>query len=77
MVNIGVHGAPATLHLETLWIRNITTTTGLVDIYSTPRLLTMLAAGQFDVESMITHRFGLDEFMAAYDTFGDAATTSA
>jgi alcohol dehydrogenase len=77
VANIGVHGAPATLHLESLWIRNITITTGLVDTYSTPRLLTMLAAGQLDVESMITHRFGLDEFMAAYDTFGDAANTGA
>ena len=31
VANIGVHGAPATLHLETLWIKNVTITTGLVD----------------------------------------------
>ena len=37
----------------------------------------MLAAGQLDVDQMITHRFSLDEFMAAYDTFGDAANTGA
>ena len=35
IANIGVHGEPATLHLEELWIKNITITTGLVDTYST------------------------------------------
>ncbi len=30
-------GTPSRLHLEDLWIRNITITTGLVDTYSTPR----------------------------------------
>jgi alcohol dehydrogenase len=77
VANIGVHGKPATLHLEDLWIKNITITTGLVDTYSTPRLLTMLAAGQLDVSQMITHRFALDEFMQAYDVFGAAGETGA
>ena len=77
VANIGVHGKPATLHLEDLWIRNITITTGLVDTYSTPTLLTMLAAGQLDVGHMVTHRYGLDEFDAAYDTFAHAADTGA
>jgi alcohol dehydrogenase len=77
VANIGVHGKPATLHLEDLWIRNITITTGLVDTFTTPTLLRMLAAGQLNVEPMITHRFGFDEFTAAYDTFSDAATTGA
>ena len=39
IANIGVHGEPATLHLEDLWIRDVTITTGLVDTYSTPTLL--------------------------------------
>ena len=39
VANIGVHGEPATLHLEELWIRDVTITTGLVDTYSTPTLL--------------------------------------
>jgi alcohol dehydrogenase len=77
VANIGVHGKPATLHLEDLWIRNVTITTGLVDTYSTPTLLRMLGAGQLDVKNMITHRFGLDEFMAAYDVFSDPATSGA
>jgi alcohol dehydrogenase len=77
VANVGVHGRPATLHLETLWIRNVTITTGLVDTYSTPRLLTMLAAGQLDTGRFVTHRFGLDEMMDAYDVFADAADTGA
>ena len=77
IANIGVHGKPATLHLEDLWIRNITLTTGLVDTYSTPTLLRMLAAGQLDVANMVTHRYGLDEFEAAYDTFAHPADTGA
>ena len=35
---------PATLHLEELWIRNVTITTGLVDTYSTPTLLDLTQA---------------------------------
>jgi alcohol dehydrogenase len=77
VANIGVHGKPATLHLEDLWIRNITLTTGLVDTYSTPSLLKMLAAGQLDVSQMVTHRFGFDEFMTAYDVFSQPAQTGA
>jgi alcohol dehydrogenase len=77
VANIGVHGKPATLHLEDLWIRDITITTGLVDTNTTPTLLRMLGAGQLDVAPMVTHRFGFDEFMSAYDTFSDAGTTGA
>ncbi|MBO0871746.1 MAG: zinc-dependent alcohol dehydrogenase family protein [Micromonosporaceae bacterium] len=77
VANVGVHGKPATLHLEDLWIRDVTITTGLVDTYSTPTLLKMLAAGQLDVGHMVTHRFGLDEFMSAYDVFAKPAQTGA
>ena len=39
IANIGVHGKPATLHLEELWIKDVTITTGLVDTYSSPTFL--------------------------------------
>jgi alcohol dehydrogenase len=77
VANIGVHGKPAALHLEDLWIRNVTITTGLVDTYSTPTLLKMLAAGQLDVGHMVTHRYPLDEFMSAYDAFSRPSQTGA
>jgi alcohol dehydrogenase len=77
VANIGVHGKPAMLHLEDLWSRNVTITTGLVDTSSTPTLLGMLGGGQIDVSHMITHRFSFDDFMAAYDVFADPAGTGA
>lgn len=77
LANIGVHGKPATLHLEELWIRNVTITTGLVDTFSTPTLLKMLGDGQLDLAHMITHHFPLDDAERAYDVFADPARTGA
>jgi alcohol dehydrogenase len=45
IANIGVHGEPATPHLEEQWIKNITITTGLVDASSTPMLLRLTRCG--------------------------------
>lgn len=75
VANIGVHGKPATLHLEELWIRDITITTGLVDTYSIPTLLRMVAAGRIDTADMITHRFPLGDIMRAYDAFSQPGQT--
>ncbi len=77
VANVGVHGHPATLHLERLWIRDVTITTGLVDTFTTPRLLKLIADGRLDATPFATHRFPLAEAMAAYDTFEDAANTNA
>ena len=77
VANLGVHGRPATLHLEKLWIKNVTITTGLVDTYSTPTLLRLVAEGRLDPTPFATHRFGLAEIMDAYDTFSSAARTDA
>ncbi|MCZ7437272.1 zinc-dependent alcohol dehydrogenase family protein [Micromonospora sp. WMMC241] len=77
VANIGVHGAPATLHLERLWIRDVTITTGLVDTRTTPKLLDMLVAGQLDTAHMVTHRYPLEEIVEAYDVFARAAETGA
>lgn len=77
VANVGVHGRPATLHLEDLWIKNVTITTGLVDTYSTPTLLRMMAAGQLPTSSLVTHTFPLDAMEEAYDVFSRAADTGA
>jgi alcohol dehydrogenase len=77
VANIGVHGRSATLHLETLWIRNITVTTGLVDTATTPTLLRLLAGGQLNVSSFLTHRFGMSDIEKAYEVFADAADSGA
>ena len=77
VANVGVHGHPATLHLETLWIRDVTITTGLVDTFTTPRLLQLISQGRLDATPFATHRFELDDTVTAYETFASAAETDA
>ncbi|WP_033309931.1 zinc-dependent alcohol dehydrogenase family protein [Streptomyces iakyrus] len=77
VANVGVHGKPATLHLEDLWIKNVTITTGLVDTYSTPTLLRMAAAGRLPTAQLVTHTFPLAHMEEAYDVFARAADTNA
>jgi alcohol dehydrogenase len=77
VANVGVHGEPATLHLEKLWIRDVLITTGLVDTSTTSKLLKLIASGRLDPTMFATHRFPLGETMEAYDVFGAAAETNA
>ncbi|HEV3188605.1 MAG TPA: zinc-dependent alcohol dehydrogenase family protein [Acidimicrobiales bacterium] len=77
VANIGVHGKPATLHLETLWTRDVTITTGLVDTYSTPTLLKLVTSRQVDASPFATHHFDLDDVITAYDVYERAADTGA
>ena len=77
IANVGVHGVKVDLHLETLWDRNISITTRLVDTSSTPMLLKTVRCGRLDPKALITHRFKLSDILAAYDTFGRAAETHA
>jgi alcohol dehydrogenase len=77
IANIGVHGKPATLHLEQQWARDITITTGLVDAASTPTLMRLVATGQLDASRFVTHRFAMNDFEQAYDLFSDSASNGA
>ena len=77
VANVGVHGKPATLHLEDLWIKDVTITTGLVDTYSTPTLLKLVSSRQVDVDRFVTHRLPMSEFMEGYDVFARASETAA
>jgi alcohol dehydrogenase len=77
VANVGVHGRPATLHLEDQWTRDITITTGLVDGYSTLGLLRLVADGQISTKGFTTHRFDLDDFEEAYQVFARSADTGA
>lgn len=71
VANIGVHGKPVSLHLEKLWIRDVTITTGLVDTFSIAQLMRLIVNGRLDPTLLVTHRFALEDAMAAYDTFAD------
>jgi len=77
VANIGVHGEPVTLHLEDLWIRDLTITTGLVDTFTTPTLLRLLISHQLEASRFVTHHFTLDQFEEAYEVFANAADTGA
>jgi alcohol dehydrogenase len=77
VANIGVHGHSACLHLETMWSRNVTITTGLVDTFTIPQLMRLVEQGRLDPTVLATHRYALGDTMAAYDTFADAGSTGA
>jgi alcohol dehydrogenase len=77
VANVGVHGKPVELRLQELWIHNITISTGLVNTNSTPMLLKLVAEGRLKVDKFVSHRFKLNDMLAAYDTFGRAAETKA
>jgi len=77
IANVGVHGTKVDLHLERLWSENIAITTRLVDTVTTPMLLKTVQSKKIDPKLLITHRFKLDKFLDAYETFGHAASTGA
>lgn len=77
IANVGVHGKAVELHLETLWDRNITITTRLVDTATTAMLLKVVQSGKLQPAKLVTHRFSLGDAMKAYDTFGNAAAEGA
>ncbi|TLS41227.1 zinc-binding dehydrogenase [Streptomyces montanus] len=77
IANIGTHGKPATLHLEALWRKNVTISTGQVDTSSTPWLLELVRYGRLPVSQLVTHTFGLDRMEDAYEVFARGTTTGA
>jgi alcohol dehydrogenase len=77
IANVGVHGQPVELHLETLWIQNINISMGLVNANTTKMLLKLVASKKLPAEKLATHHFNFDQFLEAYDTFSRAAETKA
>jgi len=77
IANIGVHGKSVSLHLETLWSKNITITTRLVDTVTTPMLFKTVRSKKLKPNQLITHHFKLDQIIEAYDTFSNASREKA
>ncbi|MCL6523900.1 MAG: zinc-dependent alcohol dehydrogenase family protein [Thermoflavifilum sp.] len=77
IANIGVHGKPAYLHLETLWSHNIKITTRLVDTITIPLLFKTVQSGKLLPQQLITHHFALNDALYAYRIFGHAAQEKA
>lgn len=73
MANIGVHGKPVELALNELWIKNIDISMGLVNTNTLGMLLKLVGEHQLPVEHFITHEFGFDQMLEAYDVFANAS----
>jgi alcohol dehydrogenase len=72
IANVGVHGKSVELHLETLWSKNISISTRLVDTVTTPMLLKTVSSKKLDPKKLITHHFPLSDILHSYDTFKNA-----
>ncbi|MFF0596367.1 alcohol dehydrogenase catalytic domain-containing protein [Streptomyces antibioticus] len=77
IATIGVHGKPATLHLESLWHKNVTISTGQVDTSSVPWLLGMVRYGDLEVSGLVTDTLPLDRTEDAYEAFARGTVTGA
>lgn len=77
IANMGVHKGPATLHLEKLWAKQVTITTGIPSGLTIPQLLNSISTGAPDATTMISHRMPLTDILKGYDTFTRAAETGA
>lgn len=77
IANIGVHEEPATLHLEKLWAKQITLTTGIPSTLKIPQLMKAIESGTLDGTTLISHRMPLSETVQGYETFRNASETDA
>jgi alcohol dehydrogenase len=73
VANIGVHGKPVELKLNELWIKNIDISMGLVNTNTVGMLLKLVAEHKLPAEKFVTHEFGFDQMLEAYEVFGNAA----
>ncbi len=73
VANVGVHGKPVELALNTLWISNITISMGLVNTNTLGMLLKLVAQRALPAQAFVTHEFTFDDVASAYDVFGNAA----
>jgi len=77
VANVGVHGQPVQLDLQSLWIQNISISMGLVNTTTLPLLLKLVAQQKLPTTELVTHRFALEDIGAAYETFGNAGQSHA
>jgi alcohol dehydrogenase len=77
IANIGVHEVPVTLHLEALWSKQVTLTTGIPSALTAPQLMRAIESGSLDATKLITHRLPMAEMMKGYELFRNAGETQA
>lgn len=67
---IGVFEKPQTLPMNTLWIKNINISMGLVNANRIPELIKLIKAGKINMKFLCTHHAPLNDIMKGYDIFG-------
>ncbi|WP_423190389.1 zinc-dependent alcohol dehydrogenase family protein [Alkalibacterium sp. f15] len=77
LANIGVHGKSVELHLEDLWIKNISISAGLVSTNTTPMLLKTVESGKIAPNELVTHHYHFNDMLEAYKTFENASENKA
>ena len=77
LANVGVHGKPVELHIEELWIRNVTITMGLVCTSTTSMFLKNVESKKLQPEKLVSHRFDFSDMINAYEVFGNATKEKA
>lgn len=76
IANIGMHNSAVTLHLEQLWRKNVTISTGQVDTSSTRWLLDTLTSQHVRrLSRIITREIGFAQTGEAYEILATAAET--
>ena len=68
---IGVFEDPQILPMNTLWIKNIRISMGLVNANRIPELINLIQAGKIDTKFLYTHRKPLNDILEGYDVFGN------
>ncbi|MFJ8857998.1 alcohol dehydrogenase catalytic domain-containing protein [Streptomyces sp. NPDC102451] len=78
IANIGMHDSSVTLHLENLWRKNVTISTGQVDTASTHWLLETLTPTHMErLSRLITGTLGFARTSDAYEALTTAVDTGA
>ncbi|HEX3012022.1 MAG TPA: alcohol dehydrogenase [Syntrophomonadaceae bacterium] len=67
---IGVFEKPQELAMNTLWIKNIRISMGLVNANHIPELIKLIQTGKISTNFLITHRAPLNDIVKGYDIFG-------
>jgi len=68
---IGVFEKPQNLPLNTLWIKNIRISMGLVNANRIPELIKLIQNKKIDTNFLCTHRAPLNNILEGYDVFGN------
>jgi len=68
---IGVFEKPQTLAMNTLWIKNIRISMGLVNANRIPELINLIQQGKINTNFLCTHRAPLNDIVKGYDVFGN------